>query len=166
MITQKEVLSLLDYNPATGNLYWRVSKNNRIKVGDKAGSLTEDGYWKVMIHRKKYYAHRLIWFIMHGCFPSGQIDHINGNRLDNRIENLRDSTNGQNQANKFKRPNCSSKYKGVFFDKKTNNWKASITVKRKRIHLGTYDTEKDAALGYNKAALQHYNEYARLNEVG
>lgn len=165
MITQKEVLSLLDYNPTTGNLYWKVSKNNRIKVGDKAGSLTEDGYWKVMIHRKKYYAHRLIWFMVHGCFPTGQIDHINGNRLDNRIENLRDSTNGQNQANKFKRPNCSSQYKGVSFNKQKGQWRSLISFENKRFFLGYFDSEKEAALMYNEAALKLYKDYSRLNEV-
>ena len=160
MISQKEVLELLHYDPETGFLYWKESKNNRVKVGDRAGSLTEDGYWKVMISRKKYYAHRLIWLIIHGVFPMGQIDHINGDKLDNKIKNLRDSTIGQNQANKFKRSGCSSQYKGVYFVKESNKWSSYISFKRKRTYLGTFDSEKEAALCYNKAALEVYKEYA------
>ena len=92
------------------------------------------------------------------------VDHINRDKLDNRRDNLRLANRSQNEANKAKGSRGVSRYKGVT---RTNNgrWKAEITVDKKRIYLGTFDLEKDAAVAYNEQALASFEEFANLNEV-
>jgi len=94
------------------------------------------------------------------------IDHVNGDPLDNRRSNLRICTNGQNQYNKPKQGGVyTSKYKGVSFVKETKRWRADIYANGKRLSLGRYATEEEAALAYNEGARQHAGEFAQLNEV-
>ncbi len=89
-------------------------------------------------------------------------DHINGNGLDNRRSNLRLCTHSQNSANHQKRKG-KSKYNGVCWCKQYQKWRARICVDYKRIHLGRYDTEIEAAAAYDVAAVKHFGEFARLN---
>lgn len=94
------------------------------------------------------------------------IDHINGNKLDNRKENLRICTSSQNLANSRKhKDGNTSQYKGVYFDKQSGRWRSELTVMGARKRLGCFDNEKDAALAYNQAALFYFGEYSRLNEI-
>ena len=93
-----------------------------------------------------------------------EIDHINGNPLDNRKENLRHVTHAQNQCNSIARGG-SSKYKGVCWKKERGKWFVQIQKNGKRCHLGYYKTEQDAAIAYNEAALIHFGAYARLNVI-
>ena len=93
------------------------------------------------------------------------VDHINQNPLDNRRCNLRVVTVSQNAMNQRKQEGRSSKYKGVHFDKAHNKFRASIKYKGVKKHLGRFKTEEEAALAYNKAALELFGEYAKLNEV-
>ena len=99
------------------------------------------------------------------CNSTDIVDHINGNKLDNRKENLRICTQSQNLQNADKRHNASSKYKGVHFSKNKNKWQARIHLHFGAVHLGYFSVEKDAALAYNKAAVIHFKEFARLNDV-
>jgi hypothetical protein len=92
--------SLLEYDPATGELHWRVARNGRMRVGQLAGSWS-NGYIAVNVDGRKVYAHRIVWLLCKGEWPKQYIDHINGDRADNRIENLRDVSqviNGRNNA--------------------------------------------------------------------
>lgn len=93
------------------------------------------------------------------------VDHINGNGLDNRKCNLRIVNRQQNQMNRKKRKKGSSEYKGVTFYKNQNKWVATIYLKNKRIHLGYFKKEIEAAIAYNEAALIYHKEYARLNKL-
>jgi len=98
--------------------------------------------------------------------PQGtEIDHRNGDRLDNRRANLRAATKAENQRNSRSRRGSSSVYKGVCWDTANGKWKATITVHRRTKHLGRYKSEREAALAYNAAALQHFGEFARPNFV-
>lgn len=91
-----------------------------------------------------------------------QVDHINGNRLDNRKENLRLVTNQQNQFNRKKNNKlCSSKYKGVIFNKDNNNWRARIHINDKTINIGSYNSEIEAAEAYKNKALELFGEYMK-----
>lgn len=118
-------------------------------------------YVYTQIKGKTKYLHRMIM-----GDPECNIDHINGNPLDNRIENLRLVNQSQNNMNARKRKNTTSKYKGVSYRKDTNKWTSYIHIKPKaKKNLGCYDCEEKAALAYNKAALSHFGQYARLNEV-
>jgi hypothetical protein len=99
-----------------------------------------------------------------------EVDHVNGDGLDNRRCNLRPATRSQNQANARPRvvyagKPATSTFKGVSFDKGTRKWRACIRVERRLRYLGVHESERAAALAYNAAALEHYGEFARLNEV-
>lgn len=94
-----------------------------------------------------------------------QIDHINHDGLNNQKNNLRIVINSQNQMNKQKRENCSSKFKGVYWHKGIKKWTSSICVNKKRSHLGYFKNEEEAAIAYNKKANEFFGEYAYLNEV-
>ncbi len=96
---------------------------------------------------------------------SKHIDHINNDGLDNRRCNLRITTQSQNLMNARKRPGCSSKYKGVHWDKQTKKWHTTIKLTEKRLDLGRHENEDDAARAYNKAAVLYFGEYARLNVI-
>ena len=98
--------------------------------------------------------------------PKMQVDHINGNKLDNRKENLRLATNQQNQHNVGKRKNNTSGYKGVSWYRKRKKWKAAIKHNKKSIHLGYYDTPEEASRAYDKAAVEFFGEFAHLNFPG
>lgn len=110
----------------------------------------------------KVYLHT---FIM--CPDKGQVvDHINGNSLDNRRENLRVCTQSQNLANSRKRKNCSSLYKGVSWNKKNRKWVAYINADKSRVPLGYFRSEQEAARAYDAKALEVFGEYAKLNFAG
>lgn len=94
-----------------------------------------------------------------------QVDHRDGNGLNNRKENLRLCTNHQNSMNKKKHRKWSSKYRGVHWHKKSKKWYAGIRVKGNRIHLGVFKDEIDAAEAYNEGAIKHFGEFANLNEI-
>lgn len=105
--------------------------------------------------------HKLILLVPDGFF----IDHKNGNKLDNRKGNLRICTNSQNQMNRRKGSGFSSRYKGVHWHKKHSKWIVQIRVNGKPTHVGCFDSEKHAALAYNKSAIKHYGEFALLNKI-
>lgn len=99
--------------------------------------------------------------------PNGlQVDHINGDRLDNRKSNLRLATQAENSRNRCKFPKPAlSRYKGVTYHKRDKVWQASIKVSGKQIYIGSFCTEKEAAAAYNEAALRYHGPYARLNVI-
>ena len=161
-LTQKYIQSLFDYSD--DKLYWKVKPRNQIKIGDKAGSLINNGYYSIKINNKLYRTHRLI-FLYHYNYLPKFIDHIDNNPLNNKIENLRKVTMSQNIMNSRLNKNSSSQYKGVSWDKSTNKWLAQIRINNKQIHLGRFKSETDAAIAYNEKAKELFGEYSYLNEV-
>jgi hypothetical protein len=130
------------YYPKTGTLI-------RNRNGKSIDGLDAYGYIQVGYCKKVYKAHRLIWAIVYGEFPKGQIDHINGIRHDNRIDNLRDVTQQQNAHNKkeiFK--TNTSGYKGVCWNKRSKKWQSCISVNKKTIYLGVFEDAKLAHQAY------------------
>jgi hypothetical protein len=93
------------------------------------------------------------------------IDHINGNRIDNRRANLRFCVSAENARNRGKQKNNKSGYKGVYNDGKSPNWAANIRVDKKTIYIGTFKNIIDAARAYNRAATKYHGDFARLNEI-
>lgn len=93
------------------------------------------------------------------------VDHINGNRLDNRIENLRFANRSQNSMNRGKHKKFTSKFKGVSIAKREKKWRAGIMLNGEQIHLGFFLKEEDAAAAYNEASIKYHGEYGRLNEL-
>ena len=135
----------LTYDPETGMFKWLnvTNCNGSKKSGWFAGSFDNKGYYKIGVLGKDYSAHRLAWYLMKGSFPEKQIDHINGVRTDNRIVNLREVTNAQNQQN-------IKKARGTSFNKHSKKWEAGIGYKGSRIYLGLFDTEEEAYQAYLK----------------
>jgi hypothetical protein len=124
----------------------------RTRTNKAANSMDVHGYVVVFFNGKIYKAHRLIWAIVHGELPKGHIDHINGNRSDNRIQNLRVVTqqqNSHNQQNINKRNK--SGFRGVCWNRKSSKWQASISVNSKTIYIGVFSTPENAHLAYLNA---------------
>ena len=144
-ITQQLVKVLFEYRE--GILYWKLSNSTRVKVGDRAGSLYKDSYYQIKIDGKVYKSHRLIFLYHHGYLPEF-VDHIDGDKANNKIENLRAVTQSQNSMNIKPRAE-SSQYKGVSWNRNVNKWEAQITINGKQTHLGYFASEKVAALAYN-----------------
>ena len=163
-----ELLQELFYVSETSpsGLRWRNPRVSRIKTGDIAGTKEKNGYWRLNITTDKprfYRAHRIIVYLQTKKDPGIKIvDHVNG--LSDPL-NLRLATNSENSYNQSKRGGRSSIYKGVCWDKSRNKWLASITKDNKIIYLGRFKTEKDAANAYNKAAINLFGEFIKLNVI-
>ncbi len=147
-ITQEQLKERIHYNKDTGILTWKNSSAWNIKDGHIAGTLTSYGYIQINIKidgiALLYRAHRLAWLYEHGEFPRGQIDHINHNRSDNRLCNLRDVTHMTNKRNQPIRRDNKSGFTGVVWAKSIKRWLASITVDGKMINLGCYKDKNEA----------------------
>lgn len=154
-ITQELLQDMFYYKE--GNLYWKVDRSFKAKKGTKAGYVHKpDGYVLISLFNKAYAAHRLTYLYFHGTCPQ-YIDHINNQRDDNRIENLRPATRAQNNQNAKLRSDNSSGIKGVWFDKNRNTWRVEIKVNNKRICLGSYKN-LDEACAIIKEARKHYHK--------
>ena len=163
-LTQARVRELLDYNPETGELRWKVLTSNRAKIGDVAGcSNTPDGYRRIGVDGKMYLAHRLAWLHTHGHFPD-ILDHVNCVRSDNRLTNLRPATIYQNNMNRPRNSNNSSGIKGVSFHKPSGKWRADIMVHGKNYHLGTFKTIEEATAARQGAAALAFGEFAHEHD--
>ena len=154
-LTAEYLRSVLHYDPVSGIFTWKISNSNRVKVGDVAGSLDGGGYLRIRVCSRLYQAHRLAWLHTCGNWPEDQIDHTNRIRTDNRIDNLREVTNKQNQQNKSKSSLNTSGYQGVHWYKQSSKWQALIMHNQKRIHLG-YFSILEEAISARKAAEKLY----------
>ncbi len=141
-ITQKQLKELLHYDNRTG-IFTRKKLTNRTAIA--GGVSNKDGYNRISIKNKRFLAHRLAWLYEHGKFPKHTIDHINHNRSDNRISNLREVAHKVNCMNQSKRSNNKSGITGVYFDKERNTWNATICIDGKTKALGRYSSISEAA---------------------
>lgn len=142
----------INYDPLTGTFTWAVSGRG-IAAGKLAGSVSVYGYRVIRIFRKEVRACRLAWFLSHGEWPDGEIDHINGNRLDDRLENLRVVDRAGNSQNKSgaQANNHSCGLLGVTWNKQHRRWQSKIMANRVRYHLGYFDTPEEAHSAYMSA---------------
>jgi len=135
---------------------------NARRAGKHAGRIAGTGYRQIGIGRRIYYAHRLVWFWHHGTWPTGEIDHANQNRLDNRLENLRDATYSNNQANVRVRRTSTSGFRGVSRTKK--KWRASICVRGIKAWLGSFRTPEEASAAYNEAHRIAFRDFSPISK--
>lgn len=155
-----------EYNPKNGKLY----KNGQ-EIGYTHRYSPTIAYRRVYYKGKDWRAHRLIWEMHYGKIPEGMfIDHINGNGLDNRLENLRLATQSQNACNRKQNKNNTSGYKGVVYSKPRGNhrpykkpWVVHIQIGNKKYSKRGFATAEEAAQYYNKKAVEYFGEFAKLN---
>jgi hypothetical protein len=163
---------LLDYNPQTGVLTWKIRPlshfttpqrgvgwNNRY-AGKVTGCPDHAGYLRINIRGYPYLAHHLAWAIYYGEHPA-LIDHKNRDPADNRIDNLRAATRSNNQHNRTAMKTNTSGYKGVSFHKKTGKWRANVFFNSKQHYLGLFADPQKAYAAYCKAAKELHGEFAR-----
>lgn len=153
--------SIFDLDILQGKLYWKKRLSQRVQIGKEAGYYTHE-YKCVCIQGVNYRIHRIIWYMTYGYMPINDIDHINGNRSDNRLKNLRECTRRENTQNKECHRNgklVGTHYKKPEFKGKKSirpickPWQASIQINGKRIYLGRYFTEQEAHQAYVKSLL-------------
>jgi len=137
MLTQERVRELFDYRE-DGELIWRVSLRGGVKTGDVAGCLRKDGYKCTRIDGKRYLNHRLIFLYHRSYFPENQVDHVDRNSSNNRIENLREVGQTCNSRNSKVREDSTSKVTGVGWHVRAGRWCASIKVPKRQLHLGSF----------------------------
>jgi len=150
---------LFDYDKETGNLIWKTALAKKTNVGDIAGCKCSRGYCYITINKKSYLAHRLVYLMHKGYLPK-TLDHINGQRADNRIENLRPASLSQNAHNRKINRNNKSGYKGVCFNTKAKKWLAQICHNSKNMSLGFYDTPEEADAVVRKAREELHGTFA------
>lgn len=160
-LTAQKLRELLSYNPATGLFSWRRTVGYRAQAGQLAGYHNVRGYWLIKVNGRHRPAHVLAWLYVHGEWPFQHIDHINCDRKDNRITNLRLATATQNQANSCRRKDNKSGVKGVHWNRRMGKWVSSIQCAGKRMRLGSFASLEDARLAYADAAKKHFGEFAR-----
>ena len=141
------VRELLNYSEATGQFTWRANRR-RVDAGDVAGTLHINGYVYVTVDYRRYRAHRLAWLYVYGSWPTKDLDHINRDKKDNRISNLREVSKSENQQNRPLNSNNKSGFMGVSWNKKNRCWQAHIRTNGKSRNLGSYKTPAEAGAAY------------------
>lgn len=143
---------LFSYCPDTGELRWKNTTSLKRLNGKLAGYVNSgDGYICVMVGLKNYKAHRIAWLLTHGKWPDGEIDHIDHNRTNNKITNLREATQVENSRNLSLSKKNTSGHVGVCWHKYEKKWYAYITVDGKQINLGLHNFIHDAVSARKKA---------------
>jgi hypothetical protein len=158
-ITFDQAHEYFDY--LDGKIFWKkLPRANHTRVGDEAGSTESLGYRVVRVLGRVYRAHQIIFLMHHGRFPM-EVDHIDGNPGNNRIDNLREVTRSQNMANRKMSINNSSGVKGVYWHRITGKWQARFKKDGKTIYVGLFDDIGDAADAIKSSRVAHHGEYAR-----
>ena len=161
--SQKFLLECFDYNPDTGVLRWKVRPREHFKkqcdfntwntkyAGTRVKYLASNGYLRVSINGKRHAAHRVIWLIMYNKLPKYELDHINHDRTDNRIVNLREVTARENKKNYSKRTDNTSGVTGVCWDKRRSKWLARIYINKNEKHIGYFVNIEEAITAVSNA---------------
>ena len=143
-LTPERLRQVLSYETDSGVFRW-IASVGVVKQGAIAGCKGSHGYIQICIDRRLYLAHRLAWLYVHGSWPTRQLDHIDGDKKNNRIVNLREVTNAENHQNTRRpRSNSQSGFLGVSLHKQTGRWLAQIMVLGRKKHLGLFDTAEEA----------------------
>jgi len=160
ILTETRLKELLNYDPDTGIFVRIKTVGPTAREGQISGYLhNASGYYISCLDYVDYKHHRLAWLYVTGKWPNGCLDHINGDRKDNRFLNLREATKAQNSYNSGTPKTNTSGYKGVSWSNQANKWFAKIVIQGKQIHLGFFSEPEDASSAYNKAAKKFHGEF-------
>jgi hypothetical protein len=152
--SQERLLHLFSYNPETGELCWKNPTSNRLKPGDPAGRISRNRYSTTTVDGISYLNHRLIWLMVHGTDPlENLVDHVDGDCTNNRIDNLRLATCGQNRDNTKKAQGCS-------YDKTKGNWLVTVNSQGKRHYVGRFKCPLEARLAYEDKKRELCGEFS------
>lgn len=154
-----DLRSVLDYSAKTGQFRWKV-RRGWVTPGTVAGGKTGK-YHAIRVYDQLIYTHQLAWLFCHGYWPETDIDHKNGDRLDNRIDNLRLATRSMNNGNSKKPKTNTSGFKGVYWHSQRERWCAGIRCNGQTTYLGLFDTPESAHEAYMAAARRIFGEFAR-----
>lgn len=157
MITQEHVKELFEYKD--GHLFWKISAGS-YKPGSRAGTCRTDGYRVVKIKSKVFLEHRLIYLLLKGSLPN-MLDHIDNDRSNNLIENLRPCTEAENARNSHVNVNNTSGVKGVTWDTQHGKWRAQLCIDGKSVFLGKFTDIKEAEIVVRAAREELHGEFAR-----
>ncbi|GAB3763566.1 HNH endonuclease [Ramlibacter monticola] len=155
-LTVERLRSLLQYDRETGEFTWTAACSLAAWSGRKAGCTTPLGYVAISVDGRSYRAHRLAWMHVYGAWPKGVIDHIDHNRANNALANLRDVSvvgNNQNVIEPLRRNR--SGVLGV--SKKRSKWRATIGIDGRSVHIGTFDSQEEAHAAYLAAKRAHHD---------
>jgi hypothetical protein len=159
VLTSEELNEIFEYDNETGELYWKVQLSNRVKIGDRVGSLS-CGYLRTSVFGIKLFVHIIIWMMHNGTIPNNlEIDHRDCDKLNNRLKNLRLATRAENNRNIP--AYGSSGLKGVTWDSSRNKWHAQLQHGKTNIHLGYFKDKMEAAEAYEAKAIELQGQFAR-----
>lgn len=161
-LTAEYVRSVLIYDVDTGEFTNRVTRAPRSRAGDKSGGVHTHGYIKIRLKGRKRYAHRLAWLYVHGTWPTGYIDHIDGNTSNNRMSNLRVVTHAQNNINRRLRNDNTSGCKGVTWDSQHKKWRVQVRREGARKYQALFLRLEDARTASEAAIKEQHGEFARI----
>lgn len=157
-LTQAYLKSILHYDQESGLFTWGKNRDST-RIGAVAGTTNASGYVVITHKKRKYYAHRLAWLYVTGCWPADEIDHRDVNPSNNKWDNLREATHSQNHRNR--KGIAKHGYKGV--TQADNRWRAQIQVGGVRKHLGSFKTPEEAHEAYKAAAIHLSGSFARFD---
>jgi hypothetical protein len=162
MLTFDEVDEILSYDPNTGYLKWKIKPSSKVEKGDTAGTYDSHGYIQIGCRNRVYRAHRLAWLLAYGEYPSKGIDHHNGVRDDNRLFNLREANQAQNNCNRVMNKSNKSGFKGVYKPAGRKRFLAQIKQHGVQIPInGSFATAEEASEAYEAKAKELFGEFYR-----
>lgn len=166
MLTVERLKELVRFDYEKGRFFWlrETGKGIKLSKNGEVGSYDSHGYGQVRLDKKIYKEHRLVWLYHYGVWPEKQIDHINHERRDNRIENLREVSNQENSKNRPKQKNNTSGYQGVSFNKTRKKYHAYITIDGYRLTIGNYECLDDAIAARKEKEVEF--GYSEMHGVG
>lgn len=162
-LTQQRLIELVSYNPETGEFINKISRGNLIAGCNIGGIDNSNGYARICIDGKRYKAHRLAWLYVYGNFPKNFIDHVDGNKSNNKISNLRECSHAQNHQNRLKNSTNNCGFLGVHFSISTGKYRAQIQLDGENRHIGLFDSPEEAHNAYlsEKKNLHKFNPIPR-----
>lgn len=170
-LTKEYLAECFEYDATTGDLIWKERPRDHFNTdavhkmwntrfsGTHAGSRSEKGYLRVLIDMRAYMAHRIIWLLVYATWPRDQIDHKDGDRANNKLDNLREASPSENQRNRKKDSYTTGEYKGVR-QLRSGRFIARIVVDGRRLCSGTFLYQEEAHNWYTKMAGEHFGEFA------